>query len=431
MIFARGLSAAQPNEDTNMRKISVTLAALIIGASAAHAANPQPTWKKITLSTEFFSEGAAFGDFNKDGKMDVVSGPYWYEGPDFQVKHEIYKPHAYKADGEYSDNFFAYTYDFNGDGYSDYLVVGFPGAAARLYMNPGTAGGEWKMTEVFDVVDNESPMFADFYGTGKPMIICNSTSLSASEAPDPKKPNERPGMLGLIEPNWSNPQSTWKFTPISPKNGRFQRFVHGIGFGDVNGDGRMDFLEARGWWEQPKDKGELYTMHPYPFANGGAQMHVYDVDGDGLNDVITSLNAHGYGLAWHQQKKNEKGEITFVRHDILTDKPDLKSDALRFSQLHAVALIDMNGDGLPDIVTGKRWYAHHSHGDNEPTAAPVLYWFELKRDKEKGVEWIPHLIDSDSGVGTQCTVQDINADGTPDIVIGNKKGTFVFLSEKK
>jgi len=145
--------------------------------------------------------------------------------------------------------------------------------------------------------------------------------------------------------------------------------------------------------------------------------------------VVTSTAAHGYGLAWYQQKKDGDGKVSWTKHEILPDKPDLNSDALRFSQLHAVAIADMNGDGLPDIVTGKRYFAHHSHGDVEPLAPAVLYWFELKRDKEKGVQWIPHKIDDDSGVGTQCTVGEINGDGTPDIVIGNKKGTFVFLSQ--
>ena len=403
------------------RAIAFALASAVAGlAFAEHAA---PTYKTLQLSDEFHSEGASFGDFNKDGRMDVVSGPYWWEGPDFQKKRQIYKPTGkqqngtYKPDNEYSDNFFAFTHDFNGDGWTDYLILGFPGADSRWYQNPGEKVGDekvgdWKRNQIFDVTDNESPTFGDFTGDGKPEIIFHSK-----------------GYLGYAEPIWNAPEVQWRFTPVSKADGRFQRFTHGFGWGDVNKDGRNDILEARGWWEQPAEKGKLFNFHPYHFANGGAQMHVYDVDGDGDNDVITSLNAHGYGLAWHEQKKKDDGTIGFSRHDILTDKPDLKSNDLRFSQLHAVDLIDINGDGLKDIVTGKRWYAHGSKGDAEPTVNPVVYWFELKRDSDKGVQWIPHLIHDNSGIGTQVVAGDINGDKIPDIVVGNKKGTFVSLSQ--
>jgi hypothetical protein len=102
-----------------------------------------------------------------------------------------------------------------------------------------------------------------------------------------------------------------------------------------------------------------------------------------------------------------------------------------FSQLHAVDLIDMDGDGLKDIVTGKRFWAHGSSGDAEPNAPAVLYCFKLVRGKDKSVDFIPYKIDDDSGIGTQVVARDINSDKLPDIVVGNKKGTFVFLHEKK
>src|SRR5258707_15147980 len=59
-------------------------------ASASAADHVLHTFKKVKLSDQFWSEGANFGDFNHDGKMDVVSGPYWYEAPKFTTRHEIY-----------------------------------------------------------------------------------------------------------------------------------------------------------------------------------------------------------------------------------------------------------------------------------------------------------------------------------------------------
>jgi hypothetical protein len=160
-------------------------------------------------------------------------------------------------------------------------------------------------------------------------------------------------------------------------------------------------------------------------------MWVYDVNGDGKNDVITSLQAHGYGLAWFEQK----ADGSFERHLIMGDKPEQNPYGVKFSQLHAVDLVDIDGDGLKDIVTGKRYWAHGAAGDQEPGAPAVVYWFQLTRkagpDGAKTAEFVPHLIDDDSGVGTQVMAGDVNGDKRPDIVVGNKKGTFVLLQQGK
>jgi hypothetical protein len=154
------------------------------------------------------------------------------------------------------------------------------------------------------------------------------------------------------------------------------------------------------------------------------------VDGDGWNDVITAHNAHGYGLCWYRQVRDEKGGIGFKQNIILTPTPDVKSDALRISQLHALDLGDFNCDGAPDFVTGKRHWAHGSGGDAEPSAPPVLYWFEARRNADKTVSFVPHEIDSDSGVGVQVAAVDLNGDKIPDVIVGSKKGIFVFLSAR-
>jgi hypothetical protein len=159
-------------------------------------------------------------------------------------------------------------------------------------------------------------------------------------------------------------------------------------------------------------------------------MYAYDVNGDGLNDIITGLAAHGFGLAWFEQYK-EGSEIKFREHMIMNKDPRENKYGLKFSELHAIDLVDMDGDGLKDIVTGKRFWSHGRTGDPDRNSAAVSYWFKLVRNTDKSVEFIPYLIDSDSGVGTQVIAGDINKDGLPDIVVGNKKGTFVLIHEKK
>jgi len=423
-----------------MNKFSLALAVALSGSTLASAKDyVLSSFKKIQLSDKFWCEGASFGDFNHDGKPDIVSGPYWWEGPDYQKRHEYYPATKTftlkKADGTgetvegfegalgannaYSDNFFAFTYDFNKDGWDDILILGFPGEISAWYENPKGREGHWQKHIVLDVTDNESPTFADITGDGKPEIVCSSK-----------------GFYGYAEPDGSDPGRPWKWHSISPNN-NYHKFTHGMGVGDVNGDGRMDLLEKDGWWEQPKSLAgdPVWKFHKFAFnpnSHGGAQMYAYDVNGDGLNDVITSFAAHGYGLVWYEQLK-QNGEITFKEHVILNteQKPSPNQYGVTFSQLHAVDLVDMDGDGLKDIVTGKRFWAHGAHGDPDPNAPAVLYWFRLVRNTDKTVDFVPYLIDNDSGVGTQVVAGDFTGDKKPDIVVGNKKGTFVFVQETR
>ncbi len=394
-----------------MKRLAVVLMAL--GTACAFAGEGLPSYKKLTITEKFYCEGAYHADFNKDGKLDVVSGPFWYEGPDFQKSHEVRPPKAVDPKG-YSDNFLTYTGDFNGDGWPDIFYCPFPGAAGSWFENPQGKEGHWKAHRVLKAVDNESPMWGDINKDGKPELIFNMDGFFGYAVWDPAKPD-----------------AEWTFVPVTPKGG-YGKFQHGIGFGDVNGDGRNDLLEASGWWEQPADAkpGDPWKKHPFQFGPAPAQMFTYDIDGDGLNDVLTAWHCHQYGLVWYKQAKDDKGEIAWKQNVILPPKPDVKSDALRISQLHGFDLADVNGDGVLDVLTGKRFWAHGPGGDAEPSAPAVVYWFVVKRDPDKrSVEFTPLKVDDNSGVGTQVAAADLNGDKVPDVIVGNKKGTFIFLSE--
>ncbi|HWW01040.1 MAG TPA: VCBS repeat-containing protein [Candidatus Acidoferrum sp.] len=413
-----------------MFKVLLAAAVLTITPAFAGDKGLVHSFKKVQLTDQFWAEGADIGDFNHDGQVDVVSGPFWYEGPDFKKRHEFAPATATfkrkKSDGTeettpgfegalgvnnaYSECFLTFAHDFNGDGWDDVIVYGFPGKEVAWYENPKGGEGHWQKHVIFDVLDNESPGFADITGDGKPEILCCSH-----------------GYLGYAEADWKNPATPWRFHAVSPK-GDYQRFTHGLGYGDINGDGRMDLIEKDGWWEQPASRvnDPVWVKHPFHFTDGAAQMLVYDVNGDGLNDVITCLNPHGYGLVWYEQVR-ENGNITFRQHVILNKDTTPNKYGVAFSQPHSQALIDIDGDGLKDIVTGKRFWAHGKNGpDPDSNGKAVLYWFQLVRGANGQVHYVPHLVDDDSGVGTQVTVGHVSNKQYPDIVVGNKKGVFVF-----
>jgi hypothetical protein len=208
----------------------------------------------------------------------------------------------------------------------------------------------------------------------------------------------------------------------------------------VNGDGRVDILNAYGWWEQPADKAAQgpWKYYPVDFSRnvgrasaGGSVMAVYDVNGDKLNDVVTSLSAHGWGLAWYEQKKDASGAISFVQHMIMDDFSTEKTNAggVTFSQLHGSSYADVDGDGITDFIVGKRYWSHQdTQIDPYPYGDPVLYWYRTVRDKGApgGARFVPELINNRSGAGSHVWAGDLNRDGRIDIVTPTKFGTFIF-----
>jgi hypothetical protein len=360
-------------------------------------------WKRTELDSKFRSEGAAVGDFNHDGKMDMAAGSVWYAAPDWKMHLIRDKAGEFDPNG-YSDSFCNFAEDRNGDGWTDLIVVDFPGAPTWWFENPQGKEGPWKRHVCVEVTNNESPQYLDVDGDGK-------RELLFATSPDSKQPDGPGRYLALARPQ-SDPTQPWKLWRISGNGAPgTNKFSHGIGAGDINGDKRTDLIVTRGWWEAPADASSPneWKFTAAPLGEDCSQMYAYDFDGDGDSDVL-STSAHRLGMWWHEQ--SPEGWKT---HKI--------SDAC--SQTHALEFKDINGDGRMDFITGKRWWAHGPRGDVNPESPPVVLWFELSQ-KDAKPEWKAHEIDHNSGVGTQFEVADINGDKLLDVAVSNKRGVFVF-----
>jgi hypothetical protein len=380
-------------------------------------------FRKQQISDFYYSMFADVADFNRDGALDIVAGSYIYYGPDFTKRREIDLAVSTDPSTSFNDWWGEYAADFTGDGWPDVIRITFAANnGVFLYVNPKGENRRWDMHKVVSDVQSEIAVLADIDGPGKPAIVYMGNSYVNYAEPDP-----------------ANPTGPWIVHRVSQQG---YGVAHGLGVGDIAGHGRLDIVNMYGWWEHPADGSDQpWKYHPADFGRyspsaGGALMGVYDVNGDGLNDVVTALSAHGWGLAWFEQKRDSQGNISFIRHMISDDlnTPKENAGAVAFSEPHGANFVDMNGDGIPDFVAGKRYWTHNAdYVDPDPFGPPLLYWYETVRDPKApgGARFEPHFIDNNSGVGSNVLAVDLNKDGAMDVVTSNKLGTFIFWGKPK
>lgn len=379
------------------RILSILLFSCILLSSFSLIA--QVRFTRQMIAAESYESVAAF-DVNNDGNLDIVSGDFWYEGPAFTVRHYIALDHRSGDNGEYWDDFATIPLDVNGDGKMDYVTGDWFSKAIQWRENPGN-NGRWK-DHLIDTTGNvECMMGWDV---------------------------DRDGVVDIV-PN--NPGASLKFYKLlldksGKGTGQFKKVVvapmqeHGLGFGDINGDGRGDFIVSDGWIEAPSDPvSGKWAMHKeFSLGTASVPVLVVDVNGDGKNDLIAG-QAHDYGLDWYEQAGSENSR-KWIKHSI-----DSSS-----SQYHTMQWVDIDNDGRNELITGKRFRAHNGHdpGSSDPIG---LYYF-----KWKGKSFTKNIISYGplgvgKGTGLFFYVADLHHTGRKDIIVAGKDGLFVFFNEGK
>lgn len=335
------------------------------------------------------AEAAAVADINGDEKLDIVSGEYWYEASKWTKQHFRHILYA----NNYVEDLSTLPIDVDGDGRVDLVTSGFGSKKLAWYRNPGKADVMWEEHPIGTTYPIEFTFLVDLDNDGK----ANEVLPQFGDGKAQLVWYERDGKGGFLQ------------YEVSP-----HPYGHGIGVGDVNGDGRNDILTPSGWLEAPpKPRTRNWTFHPVWNLGSVGFLHVVDVNGDGRPDIVTSM-AHDYGIFWLEHTGSDK----WVKH-VIDDS---------WSQARAVVLVDFRGKGNLGLLTGKRYMAHNGHdpGEREPLG---VYWYErLLGRATHDVDWAKHVIDygGRTGGGIQIPVVDVDGDGDLDFAVAGKSGLFLF-----
>ncbi len=355
---------------------------------------PQATFFVHHLGDDH-AEGITTLDMNGDGRPDILSGAYWYENPG--PRGGEWKRHQYRTVemvGEFVSDCGEWTVDVNHDGAPDVVTVGWMTDGLWWYENPKKPGVLWQRHLITHSIETEGGWMADINGDGKPDLALAHY-----------------GHAGVLWVDFSGPEPKVHHVGTREQDG------HGIGLADVDGDGKIDILLPHGWFKNIDADHDQWEWHPdWNLDDAGFPIIGYDVNNDGKLDVIYG-HGHSYGLYWLEQQ-GDASNRRWVKHTI--DES--------YSQVHTLALADIDGDGEMELLAGKR-YRGHNGGDPGSYDPLVVYYYKINRQTGEFTR-VPISVNGTAGVGTQFIIADLDGDGDIDLATAGKTGVHFFENLK-
>ncbi len=382
-------------ESTQSEKLTAQCRDILGQIDKLESGRPEsfPAFRVVPINPDSRFEAAAMIDINHDGRLDIYCGGFWYQAPNWtrHVVRQIAEQDNYFLD------FAAVPADIDGDGWTDIVSGSWHGKDVFWIRNHGRTGSAFETIKIDEPGNLETLIGVDINGDSRLDFL--------------------PNTVGSI--HWyefhrdANVASGARWVRHDLPGGAAG---HGIGGGDINGDGRVDIVSPKGWLEQPQRADVAWIWHQqFDLGSASVPILVYDVNGDHYPDLVWG-NAHDYGLQWLEQVP--------VGEKVRWEKHSIDST---WSQPHFLLLADLDGDGTDEVVTGKRYHAHNGNdpGEDHPLC---IYAYQYEPTTHL---WKRHAIHEGGrvGFGISTMAGDIDKDGDIDLLAPGKSGLYLLENQ--